>query len=90
MYAKWCMGILYKHIGVGSALLVLDWMGKCQSLKRWNGQQGRISTLFCIIVNINAFILAGIVEGIDKNKCKNVLAWKASLPVSPTNKIHNY
>ena len=48
------MGVLYHDISVGSALLVLDWKGNCQSPKRWNGRLVQISTLFLYrrIVNL--------------------------------------
>ena len=42
------MGVLYHDISVGSALLVLDWKGNCQSPKRWNGRLVQISTLFFV------------------------------------------
>ncbi len=42
------MGVLYHDISVGSALLVLDWKGNCQSPKRWNGRLVLISTLFFV------------------------------------------
>ena len=41
-------GVLYHGISVGSALLVLDWKGNCQSPKRWNGRLVLISTLFFV------------------------------------------